>query len=60
MEEICSLNFERRIRAAEGYVELGMFLDANSELEEIEADRRQDVEVLELRLRIYSALEKWN
>ncbi len=60
MEDVGQLNFERRTQAAEGYVELGMFLDANAELEEIEPELRTDTQILALRVRIYSALEKWD
>src|ERR1700744_1709183 len=49
----------RHMIAAQGYIELGMFLDANAELEEIDAERRHLPEVLALRLRIYFALKKW-
>jgi hypothetical protein len=54
----CFAAFKSRITAAEGYVELGMFLDANEELEQIDADQRSHTEVLALRVRIYSALTK--
>lgn len=47
------------MRAAEGYVELGMPLEANEELEQIEPDVRHVPEVLALRLQIYPTLEKW-
>lgn len=49
----------RHLRAAEGYVELGMFLDANAELDEIAPDLRAAPEVLAVRLGIYSGLKKW-
>ncbi|MEA3210753.1 MAG: hypothetical protein QOE70_3810 [Chthoniobacter sp.] len=52
-------DIEQRIRAAEGYMDLGMFLDANEELEQIDADSRHLPEVLATRIRVYSALEKW-
>jgi hypothetical protein len=51
--------FETRLLAAEGYVELGMHLDANAELEEIDPGRRHESNVLALRVRTYSALEQW-
>ena len=44
---------------AEGFVELGMWLDANAELEEIDAEVRHVPEVLEVRVRIYRALKQW-
>jgi len=59
MEDAGQLNFERRTRAAEGYIELGMHLDADAELEAIEPELRTDTQVLALRVRIYSALKKW-
>src|SRR5690349_13685576 len=52
--------FDRRMRAAEGYIELGMFIDANAEINEIEPDERSLTEVLALRVRIYQKLEKWD
>jgi thioredoxin-like negative regulator of GroEL len=48
-----------RLTAAEGYIELGMPMEANAELEEIDADAREVPEVLRLRVPIYRALEKW-
>lgn len=49
----------KHLTAAHGYVELGMFVDANAELEEIDPEVRHVPEVLEVRLQIYRALEKW-
>lgn len=51
--------FKSRITAAEGYIELGMPLGANEELERIDADQRSHTEVLALRVKIHSALKKW-
>lgn len=48
------------LEAAHGYVDLGMFLDANEELEKIDPDVRHVPEVLALRLCIYQKLEKWD
>ena len=45
---------------AEGYIELGMPLDANEELEQIDPEKRDATEVLALRAQIYSALKKWD
>ena len=45
MEDAGQLNFERRTRAAEGFIELGMVLDADAELEEIEPELRTDTQV---------------
>ncbi len=50
---------QRHLTTAEGYLELGMYLDANQELERIEPDLRHLPEVLAVRLEIYSALKKW-
>ena len=50
---------ERHLTAAQGYFDLGMFIEANDELEQIDADVRHLPEVLEVRLGIYRALEKW-
>ena len=47
------------LTVAEGFVELGMWLEANDELEEIDPEVRHVPEVLEVRLQIYRALEKW-
>jgi hypothetical protein len=50
---------QRHLTAAEGFAELGMFLDADAELEEIDAEVRHVAEVLAVRVRIYRGLEKW-
>jgi tetratricopeptide (TPR) repeat protein len=50
---------QRYLTAAEGYVALSMWQDANAELEEINPEYRHLPEVLEVRLKIYRALEKW-
>jgi Tfp pilus assembly protein PilF len=50
---------QRHLTAAEGFAELGMYLDANAELEEIDAEVRHVAEVLAVRLEIYRGLEKW-
>src|SRR6476660_677840 len=46
-------------QAAVGYVELGMFQDANDQLEKIDPFNRAAPEVLAIRLAIYRGLEKW-
>lgn len=53
-ESACSL-----LTAAEGYVELGMFLDANAELEDTDPEVRAAPPVVEVRLKIFRGLEKW-
>ena len=50
---------QRHLTAAEGYAELGLYLDGNAELDEIEAEVRHVAEVLAVRVRIYLGLEKW-
>jgi tetratricopeptide (TPR) repeat protein len=50
---------QRHLTAAEGYATLGMYLDANAELEEIDAEVRHVAEVLAVRVSIYAGLEKW-
>ena len=52
-------NDERHLTAAQGYLSLGMFIEANDELEEIDADVRHLPAVLEVRVGIYRKLEKW-
>jgi len=46
-------------QCAIGYVELGMFADANSELERINPSCRAAPEVLAVRVAIYHGLQKW-
>jgi predicted Zn-dependent protease len=47
------------LRAAIGYLELGMSVDAWNELEAIDAEHRGLVHVLTVRLEVCRALEKW-
>lgn len=54
-----TLPFEHHIQVAQGYVELGMFLDANAEIETIEAELRNQPEVLAVRREIYTGLKRW-
>jgi hypothetical protein len=49
----------RRLTVAEGYIELGMFLDANAELEDMDPEQRDRSDVLALRAKIYSGLKNW-
>jgi predicted Zn-dependent protease len=51
--------FDRHLLAATGYLELGMPLDANESLEDIDAELRVLPPVLVVRLEIYRTLEKW-
>ena len=46
-------------KAAVGYVELGMYTDANSELDKIDPFCRAVPEVLAVRIAIYHGLKKW-
>jgi len=46
-------------QAASGYVELGMFLEADTELDKIDPFNRAATEVLAIRLAIYHGLKKW-
>jgi tetratricopeptide (TPR) repeat protein len=50
---------QKHLRAAEGFVSLGMYLDADSELDNIDPLCRATPEVLAVRLEIYSGLKKW-
>jgi uncharacterized protein HemY len=52
--------FKAQITAAEGYLESGMPLEANEELEQVDAAQRAHTDVLALRVRIYSVLKKWD
>jgi predicted Zn-dependent protease len=51
---------QRYLTAAEGFTELGMCVDASEELEKIDPFCRQLPEVLVVRMRIYSTLQKWD
>ena len=46
-------------QAAAGYVELGMLLEADTELDKIDPFNRAAPEVLAIRLAIYHGLKKW-
>jgi tetratricopeptide (TPR) repeat protein len=46
-------------QAASGYAELGMFLEADAELDKIDPFNRAAPEVLATRVAIYRGLEKW-
>ena len=50
---------EQHRRAAVGYVELGMYLEADAELDKIDPFCRATPEVLAVRLEIYAGLQKW-
>ena len=46
-------------QAAAGYMQLGMLLEANAELDQIDPFNRAAPEVLAVRIAIYQRLEKW-
>jgi tetratricopeptide (TPR) repeat protein len=50
---------QKFFQAACGYAQLGMFLDANEELEKIDPYCRAAPEILALRVAIYRGLKKW-
>ena len=50
---------QQYLQAAVGYVELGMFAEADSELDKIDPFCRALPEVLAVRLAIYRGLKKW-
>lgn len=49
----------KRLEAADGFLALGLPMEAHEELEAIEPDARHRSEVLELRFGIYQTLERW-
>lgn len=49
----------QHLRAAEGFAALGMYDEANAELEEINASSRTLPEVLAVRVEIYYGLRRW-
>ena len=53
------MSFERHVRAAVGYFELGMLDDAANELEEIEPSLKTRPEVLGVGLELFRRLERW-
>jgi predicted Zn-dependent protease len=54
-----SLQDQRFLNGAEGWLGLGDHLAANEELEQITPELRADPKVLEVRLQIYWAAKKW-
>jgi predicted Zn-dependent protease len=48
------------LQAAEGWVGLGNYADANDELEQIAAANRAHPDVLQIRWRIYADARKWD
>ena len=51
---------DRHLQAAVGFLELGMALDANDEIEAIELARKTSSEVLAVRVEVFRALSKWD
>ena len=51
--------YDCHLQAAVGYLELGMPLDANDEIEAIEPEMKTLSEVLAVRVEIFRALSKW-
>ena len=50
----------RQLEAAQGYATLGMYLQSNQELEQMNADTRLWPEVLAVKLTIYDGLKLWD
>jgi tetratricopeptide (TPR) repeat protein len=50
---------QKFFEAACGYAQLGMYLDANEELEKVDPYKRAAPEILALRVAIYRGLKKW-
>ena len=53
------LTDQRHLLAAEGWLELGLHLEANAELEKITAQLLAHPDVLEIRWQIYAKEKKW-
>lgn len=51
---------QMRLRAAEGWLELGDVVSASDELEEINAEARANPAVLSLRYSIYAKAQRWD
>lgn len=51
--------FDRHLQAAIGYLELGLPLEANEEIEGIEPEMKTLSEVLAVRVEIFRSLSKW-
>ena len=53
-------NDQRHLTAAEGYLEMGMFLAADAALDDIAPEFRHIPQVLTLRELIYEGMERWD
>ena len=51
---------DRHLQAAVGYLELGMLVEANDEIESLSPELKTSSPVLGVRLEIYRAAEKWS
>lgn len=54
-----SISDKRHLEAAEGWLGLGNYFEANEELERISAPMRTHPDVLMVRYNVYSAAKKW-
>ena len=59
LEEI-NLDDLQHLKAAEGYIELGMFEDADAELAAVDPSCRALPRLLTLQLCVYAGLQKWD
>ena len=55
-----SIQDRRHLLAAEGWLELGNWNEANEELERIAAEMRGHPDVVEMRYRVYAAAGRWD
>ena len=53
------MSFQQKIRAAEGYAELGMYDDALAELDQIAANQQDGLETLRMRVEIVLRKRDW-
>ena len=60
MAKPLELTDQRHLEAAQGWLELGNHLEANEELEQINAQYRAHPAVLEVRWQIYAKAKKWD
>ena len=51
---------EKQIQAAVGYLELGMLVEANEEIENLAPELKSSSAVLGVRMQIYRTAEKWS
>lgn len=53
-------NAEKHVEAALGYIQLGMFEEANDEIEQLPLEEKTSPGVLQLRAAIYSETKSWH